>query len=87
VEEGESQEGALHREVKGALDLRIRVGPRVASVNHAYSHFTITLHVYRCDPAGGVPKARSHTALKWVFPSQFGRYAFPGATRKMLECL
>jgi A/G-specific adenine glycosylase len=87
VEPGESLARALHREVREEVGLSIRPGAEIASVNHAYSHFTITFHLFEAEAPPGDAQARFHTDLKWVFPSQLGRYAFPGATRKVLPAL
>jgi A/G-specific adenine glycosylase len=87
VEAGETFAGALRREVREEIGLAIRPGGEIASVDHAYSHFTITFHLFEAEARPGDAQARFHTDLKWVFPSQMGRYAFPGATRKVLPAV
>jgi A/G-specific adenine glycosylase len=87
VEIDETHEQALVREVGEELGLGIAVGSLVASVRHAYSHFTITLHLYRCESSQGRPESRYHTEVKWVPPSHFDRYAFPAANSKCLDRL
>jgi A/G-specific adenine glycosylase len=88
VKPGETHRKALEREVREELGVRVKVGGLIASVNHAYSHFRVTLHVYQCALAGvGAPRPNTHTKLKWVFPSHFARYAFPKANHKFLGLL
>ncbi len=87
VERGESRPAALRREVAEECGIAIAVGRKIASVDHAYTHFKITLHAYACEPAGGRIRAKYHDALKWVPPSQFDRYAFPAANHKFLSRL
>lgn len=87
VEPGEDHEAALRREVREELGVEVEVGKLVASVKHAYSHFKVTLNVYRCTPCGGPPRPNSHVELKWVAPKQFERYAFPKANHKFLHLL
>lgn len=87
IKPNETHEQALVRELKVELATDITVGPLVASVKHAYSHFKITLHVYRCEHVRGRPQARSHTEIKWVFRKHFARYPFPAAIRKVLHLL
>jgi A/G-specific adenine glycosylase len=82
VGDGETREQALCRELGEELAIRVRPDALLGSVEHAYSHFRITLHLYDCTVLEGDPLPRTHTALKWVFPSAFGRYAFPAATVK-----
>jgi A/G-specific adenine glycosylase len=87
VEPGETHEQALAREIDEELGARIAVSGRVAAIEHAYSHFKVTLHVYRCTLAGPPPHRRHYAELKWAARSQFARYAFPAATRKALALL
>lgn len=87
VEPDETHTEALLREIDEELGMVVRVGKRLASVKHAYSHFRITLHVYACEPLRGRPRARYHTALRWVTRPQFGQYALPAATLKVLNRL
>ena len=83
VEAGETHAQALVREIREEVGLTVHVGEHLASVDHAYSHMTINLHVYRCTLLEGRCRARWHTELKWLKPGEFSRYAFPAANRKV----
>ncbi len=87
VERGENHAQALRREAREEIGVGIDVGGLVASVDHAYSHFRVTLHVYRCAHRSGTPVARAHTKLRWTAPAEFGRFAFPKANHKFLHLL
>lgn len=87
IEKGETHQQALIREMREELSLEVEMGPLVAVVRHAYSHFRITLHLYRCKSPKGRPKPRYHTEIKWVLPIHFDRYAFPAANSKCLNRL
>jgi len=87
VEPGETHEQALVREVKEETGIEVRVGGRIATVDHAYSHFTIRLHAYACEHVAGKPRKLYHTELKWVPRSRLKRYALPAANRKFLDRL
>ena len=87
IEEGESHYQALIRESKEELDIDVRPVEHVATVNHAYSHFTITLHVYLCEHIDGKPRANYHSEIKWIPRAHFDRYAFPAADLKFLSRL
>ena len=87
LEPGESHNDALAREVKEELGIAIEPGDLVASVNHAYSHFRVTLHVYACRHVSGKPRANAHTELKWVRRKDFSKLAFPKANHKFLNLL
>lgn len=87
VKLGESHAAALRREANEELGVTLQVGGFIASVNHAYSHFKVTLNVYACTLRSGEPSPRAHTELKWVRPADFPRYAFPKANHKFLGLL
>lgn len=87
VKPGESHEQALVREIDEELGITVAVQGLIASVNHAYSHFRVTLTVYRCRLVTGTPLPRSHTELKWVRKADFSKYAFPKANHKFLDLL
>jgi len=83
VNPGETHVEALEREIREEVGLEIEVGDHVAAVNHAYTHFKITLHLYACRVLRGRPEARFHTALKWILPAHLDRHAFPAATLRL----
>jgi A/G-specific adenine glycosylase len=85
VEPGESHEQALRRELREELGIDTRVGARLASVDHAYTHFKITLNLYTCEHVAGEVAPRYHTELKWVRRRDFDRYAFPAANLKCFD--
>lgn len=80
---GETHAKALRR-VFGLIDITIRPGKLLAIVNHAYSHFRVTLNVYRCDHVAGTPKAGPYAAVKWAPRSRFSALTFPKAHHKFL---
>ncbi|MBI3118570.1 MAG: NUDIX domain-containing protein [Candidatus Hydrogenedentes bacterium] len=87
VEPGETHQQALARECREELGVTVKVGGMVASVKHAYTHFKVTLNVYRCAVIAGEPQARTHTELRWIAREEFGQYAFPKANHKFLGLL
>ncbi len=87
VEPGETHRAALVREAREELGIRIRVKGIVAVVNHAYSHFRVTLNVYRCEWVSGTPRPNVHAALRWIPRSQLTQYPLPKANHKFLELL
>ena len=86
-EPGESKEAALERELTEELGITVRVHEECAHIKHAYSHFKINLHAFRCEILEGTPECRSATELRWVLPKNFGDFAFPTANRKLFEVL
>jgi A/G-specific adenine glycosylase len=87
VEAGESLEQALQRELKEELDIEVVNLEPMMSINHAYTHFRITLHVFHCRHARGEPRAIDVADWTWAHPSELDSYAFPTADRKILDAL
>ena len=55
------------RAVDERLGIQIGVAAAVGQISHAYTHFRITLHSYRCSWLGGQPGPASYyTASAWV---------------------
>jgi A/G-specific adenine glycosylase len=84
---GESLEVAVVREVGEELDIEVEPGAKIAAVDHAYSHFAITLHAYHCRYRTGTPRPIGCQEFAWVKPDELDRYAFPAANRRVLERL
>jgi len=80
---GESLSKALEREIREELRIGFRNLGKIGTVDHAYSHFRITLHAYRLRKTGG--RVRSDRIWRWVRPGELDNYAFPGANRKLLD--
>lgn len=86
-EKGETLKQAVAREIREEVGIEVSVGRRMTLVNHAYSHFKITLHVFECSHESGRARAIGCKAVKWVRPEELGRYAFPAANHKILKLL
>ena len=80
----ESHGEGLQRIVKDEIGIDIEVGRHIATVSHAYTHFTIRLHLYRCLYKKGKAQRRHYPTLRWITADAFARYALPGADRKAL---
>ena len=70
VEEGESDEAALGRELQEELGIEVEVGEFVGEVRHAYPEVSIHLLLYRCDVVFGEPQLREHAELCWTTPHE-----------------
>jgi len=86
-EPGESLEATVVREVNEELGIEIEAGRKFAVMDHAYSHFEITLHAFHCRYLNGTPRPLGCQDHAWVTPSDLDGYAFPAANRKLLNHL
>ena len=66
IKANEESEKSLRRSVKEELGISIRPGKYLASVNHTYSHFRVTLHAYECRLLKGTPKPLACQNWRWA---------------------
>lgn len=85
--EGEPLEATCRREVREELGVDVDVLEPFGRVSHAYSHFKITLHAFRCRILAGDPTAREGQPLRWVSLEALDQFAFPRANRRLLDAL
>ncbi|HXN55478.1 MAG TPA: (deoxy)nucleoside triphosphate pyrophosphohydrolase [Myxococcales bacterium] len=87
VEEGETDEAALARELREEMDIEVQVRGQVMQVHHSYSDYDIDFRVYRCKLVGGeIAHHRVHDH-RWVLPTDLDKYQFPAADEKTLSLL
>ena len=84
IEEGESPAEATRRELQEEMGIEVEVEGRIGQVEHAYSHFRVTLHALRARHLRGEPRPTVATAWQWADPERLARFAFPAATRRIL---
>ncbi len=86
-EPGESLEECLVREIREELDIAIEVEEFLLSVDHGYSHFSITLHAFAARYRHGRPRAVGCADWRWIDPNELEDFAFPRADRRIIEHL
>ncbi|MGP8072549.1 MAG: A/G-specific adenine glycosylase [Thermoplasmata archaeon] len=86
IEPGERPIEAAAREFAEETGLRTPALAPVGVVHHVYSHFSVTLHVFRGSFRGPRPPAVSGPR-RWVTSAELGRLPLPKATEKILERL
>jgi A/G-specific adenine glycosylase len=84
-EEGESLPETCVRELREELDVTVAIDDHFYTLSHAYSHFKITLHAYRCRVDDGTPTSNEGQPLRWVARDELDDYAFPRANRRLIE--
>ncbi len=71
----EALESCLRREICEELGVAVHVGEPLGKFRHAYTHFKVTLHAYRCSMAAEAqPRPIEASSLRWVQPDDLQAY-------------
>jgi len=84
---GEALEETCVREVREETGLRVTLAAPFMSIDHAYTHFRITMHLYHCLAGEGRPRALGCEAPRFVSVADLARYPFPRANRRAIDAL
>lgn len=66
VEEGETNEEAIKREILEELNLKISIDSKYLTVNHDYPDFTLIMHSYLCSCIAPELQLSEHIDYKWL---------------------
>lgn len=84
-EPDESMPACIARELKEELGIDVAVGEHFVTVQHAFSHFTMDLHVHWARIRKGRPRALDCADCRWVKPGRLADYAFGRADQRVME--
>ena len=66
IEQGESLEEALIREIREELDVDIKVGRLLKTVEYDYPNFHLTMHCFICELLSEEIVLKEHEDAKWL---------------------
>ena len=78
---------SLEKSVQNELGINVSAQRRLARVQHQYTHFKMTLHLYYCIWRSGAPKALGCKKWRWVKQEEFDGLAFSKAEHKIMSRL
>jgi 8-oxo-dGTP diphosphatase len=89
VEEGETPEAALIRELEEELGVSTQTAclAPLTFASHSYENFHLLMPFYVCRKWQGTPHAHEHAALKWVGPQLLRDYPMPPADEPLIAPL
>ena len=88
VPAGQTPESMLNDLLRSKLGVDVQVGELVMEVVHEYDHYTVDMQVYHCE----IPEDQDVQCIgiqdaRWVSPSEFSSYEFPGADEATISAL
>ena len=87
LEKGETPQACLQRELYEEFGIRTRIGPFIDQNEYHYDHIAVRLLFYRAELESGDLQPTVHDAVRWVTPTQMGRYRFAPADRPIVARL
>ncbi len=70
LEPGETLPQCLRREIVEELGAEVEVGEPFGVYEHAYTHFSVTLHAFLCRLSAGEPRPIQPSDLRWAAPQE-----------------
>lgn len=87
LEQGETFETALIRELDEELGIDVEVGELVESIDHDYAEKSVHLRFFRCRWINREPHPHEVAAIAWVTRDELNDYEFPAADARLLDRL
>ena len=87
VDEGETIQQALRRELDEELGIQVTAFSPLVEIHHDYPDRHVLLDVWRVDGFDGVPHGREGQPLRWVAPADLIASEFPEANRPIIDTI
>jgi A/G-specific adenine glycosylase len=87
LEPDETLPDCLKRELREEMAIEVEVGELFTLVQHAFTHFKITLHAFTCQYVSGEPQTIGVRDWAWVTPDQLETYSFGKADREVIRAM
>jgi 8-oxo-dGTP diphosphatase len=87
VEDGETDEGALERELRHRLGIEAEICDLISTTEREYDEYVVHLQLYRCE-LGPIPaKPLRVRDLRWVTCDEFELFKFAPADQTAMDAL
>ncbi len=86
-EKNESIEITIARELNEELGVDVKVGKKLVSFDHSYTHRKLHFIVHLCELNSGIPKPLCSQQICWVKVEDLSNYPFPKANEIIIDAL
>ena len=87
VDNGETFEIALQREIKEELSIDIKILKKVSSQKHKDDKINVNVHYFLCEHSDGKINLFEHEDLKWVTKTELFSYKMAPGDSKIIKFL
>ena len=85
IEEGETSEQALKREILEELDTEISVGELIDTIEYDYPQFHLSMDCFWCEIVSGNLVLKEHEAARWLTKKQLNDVKWLPADVTLIE--
>lgn len=87
LEEGESEESCLQRELLEELGMKVEVGEKLGHNEHQYPAFSIRLIAYQCTFVEASYELTDHDTYEWVKKEELTQYDLAEADVPLIDLI
>ena len=87
IEDGETPEQALIREIREELNVGIDVGEKLTQVEYDYPDFHLSMGCYLCFVRSGSITLNEHESAKWLTAGELDSVSWLPADRAVVDLL
>jgi len=87
IEEGETPQQALHRELLEEMEYDVSVGDWLCVVKHSYPDFDLTMSAYLCSAGTKDLQLKEHADLRWLPLSELKQLDWCAADEPIVDSL
>lgn len=87
VEQGETVQQALARELKEELAITVQTSQPLIQIKHHYDDLTVLLDVWRVINFSGQPRSCEGQKIQWVKFNELSQYSFPDANKTIITAV
>lgn len=85
IEEGETPQESLKREIREELDTDIKVNALIDVIDYDYPSFHLSMSCYWCEVINGNLTLKEHEAARWLTVQQLHEVQWLPADLKLIE--
>ena len=87
IEDGETPEECMARELKEELEIEVEVGTLITSNKHRYPNGIFELLAYKVEHISGNFVLNDHDEVKWITIDEISKFDFPPANTPIINYL
>ena len=85
IENGETPEAALKREIQEELDTEISVKERIDTIEYDYPNFHLSMDCFWCEIVSGKLELKEHEAARWLTKESLDSVDWLPADQALIE--